>query len=116
MVDIEGAFDLKPYSLVNLKAGWGNEQDDLEIYDFAQNLFDKRYQVYGADFSNVPIVMMGCWASRGDRRHQAFLMEVAARILESPSTAEHERVALRACLDQEPHFHPNALFKGVLFA
>lgn len=58
-VDVQGSFDLRPYTLVNLKAGWKDAAGDFEIYGFARNLFDKRYEVYGASLNGVPTVMTG---------------------------------------------------------
>lgn len=58
-VDVQGSFDLQPYSVVNLKAGWKDTGGDFEIYGFARNLFDKRYEVYGASLNGVPTVMTG---------------------------------------------------------
>lgn len=58
-VDAKGSFDLRPYTLVNLKAGWKDAGGDFEVYGFARNLFDKRYEVYGGSVSGVQTVMTG---------------------------------------------------------
>jgi len=58
-VDVQGSFDLRPYSIVNLRAGWKDAGGDFEVYGFARNLFDKRYEVYGASLLGAPVVMTG---------------------------------------------------------
>lgn len=46
--DAEGSFDLEPYHLVNARIGWKDNQRGFEVYAFGRNLFDKRYETYGA--------------------------------------------------------------------
>lgn len=46
--DVNRSFDLSSYSIVNAKAGWSNDADDFDLYIFGRNLFDKRYELYGA--------------------------------------------------------------------
>ncbi len=57
VADVQQSFDLHSYSVVNLRTGWKNEQGDVEVYGFARNLFDKRYEVYGSSLSGAPVVM-----------------------------------------------------------
>lgn len=57
VADVQQSFDLRSYSVVNLRSGWKNEQGDFEVYGFARNLFDRRYEVYGASLSGAPVVM-----------------------------------------------------------
>jgi iron complex outermembrane recepter protein len=57
VADVQQSFDLRHYSVVNLRAGWKNEQGDFEVYGFARDLFHKRYEVYGASLSGAPVVM-----------------------------------------------------------
>lgn len=57
VADVQQSFDLHSYSVVNLRTGWKNEQGDFEVYGFARNLFDKRYEVYGSSLSGAPVVM-----------------------------------------------------------
>lgn len=46
--DAEGSFDLEPYHLVNARIGWKDDQRGFEVYAFGRNIFDKRYETYGA--------------------------------------------------------------------
>lgn len=47
-VDVQRTFDLKDYGIVNARLGW--EGDKAEIYLFAYNLFDERYELIGASY------------------------------------------------------------------
>ncbi len=46
--DVQSTFDLAAYHVVNARIGWKNVGDDFEIYGFGRNLFDERYETYGA--------------------------------------------------------------------
>lgn len=43
--DVANSFDLRSYSMVNARIGW--EGRSMEIYGFAYNLFDERYEAWG---------------------------------------------------------------------
>ncbi|EIM73525.1 TonB-dependent receptor [Nitratireductor aquibiodomus RA22] len=47
-VDVKRAFDLDDYGVVNARLGW--QGDDAEIYLFANNLFDERFEIIGASY------------------------------------------------------------------
>lgn len=56
--DVANSFTLAPYSVVNLKVGW--KAKAVEIYGFAYNLFDQRYQTWGQSFGpTTPTVRVG---------------------------------------------------------
>ncbi len=46
--DVQGTFDLDAYHVVNARVGWKNSDGDFEIYGFGRNLFDERYETFGA--------------------------------------------------------------------
>lgn len=43
--DLQNNFDLKAYGIVNGRIGW--QGDKAEVYAFANNLFDERYEAFG---------------------------------------------------------------------
>jgi iron complex outermembrane receptor protein len=47
-VDVANSFDLPSYGIVNGKIGW--KWKNFDTYVFANNLFDKRYEVFGQSF------------------------------------------------------------------
>lgn len=49
--------ELKPYNLVNARLTW--ENDGKSIYAFANNIFDERYEAFGANFGTIPTVRVG---------------------------------------------------------
>ena len=56
--DVANSFTLDPYSVVNLRVGWKGKA--VEIYGFAYNLFDQRYQTWGQSFGpTTPTVRVG---------------------------------------------------------
>jgi iron complex outermembrane receptor protein len=56
--DIANNFDLNPYNLVNLKLAW--QGSGFEVYGFANNAFDERYEAWGQSFgSNAATVRVG---------------------------------------------------------
>ena len=46
--DVQSTFNLDAYSIVNARIGWKNTGGDFEIYGFGRNLFDERYEMFGA--------------------------------------------------------------------
>lgn len=46
--DVQSTFDLDAYHIVNSRIGWKNDGGDFEIYGFGRNLFDERYETFGA--------------------------------------------------------------------
>lgn len=46
--DVQSTFDLDAYHIVNTRIGWKNDGGDFEIYGFGRNLFDERYEMFGA--------------------------------------------------------------------
>ncbi|MBX5133382.1 TonB-dependent receptor [Rhizobium lentis] len=46
--DVQSTFDLDAYSIVNARVGWKDAGGDFEIYGFGRNLFDERYETFGA--------------------------------------------------------------------
>ncbi|WP_372387239.1 TonB-dependent receptor [Xanthomonas axonopodis] len=57
--DVNESFDLDSYQIVNAKIGWKNSSADLEIYAFARNLLNKRYEVFGASTFGAEVVTVG---------------------------------------------------------
>jgi iron complex outermembrane recepter protein len=56
--DVANSFTLDAYSVVNLRAGWKGKA--VELYSFAYNLFDQRYQTWGQSFGpTTPTVRVG---------------------------------------------------------
>src|SRR5262249_51122591 len=56
--DVSNSFDLSAYGVVNLRVGW--KGDAFELYGFAYNLFDQRYQTWGQSFGpTTPTVRVG---------------------------------------------------------
>ncbi|EKF18533.1 TonB-dependent receptor [Nitratireductor pacificus pht-3B] len=47
-VDVKRTFDLDAYGVVNARLGW--QGDDAEVYLFANNVFDERYEIIGASY------------------------------------------------------------------
>lgn len=47
-VNVQRTFDLKSYGVVNARIGW--EGDNAELYLFANNLLDERYEIIGASY------------------------------------------------------------------
>ncbi|MFD1330690.1 TonB-dependent receptor [Methylopila musalis] len=47
--DVANSFDLKAYHLVNARLGW--TIDKFQVYGFANNLLDKRPQLFGATYA-----------------------------------------------------------------
>ena len=57
-VDVANSFDLRPYDIVNLRAGW--EGSAVDLYGFAYNLADQRYETWGQSFGpTAPSVRAG---------------------------------------------------------
>ncbi|MFK0278408.1 TonB-dependent receptor [Ensifer sp. NPDC090286] len=50
-VDVRRTFDLKAYGIVNARLGWQGES--AEVYLFANNLLDERYEVIGSSYGPV---------------------------------------------------------------
>ncbi|MES5100566.1 TonB-dependent receptor [Agrobacterium sp. BA1120] len=46
--DVQSTFDLDAYHIVNARIGWKNDGGDFELYGFGRNLFDERYETFGA--------------------------------------------------------------------
>lgn len=46
--DVQSTFDLDAYHIVNARVGWKNTGGDFEIYGFGRNLFNERYETFGA--------------------------------------------------------------------
>lgn len=57
--DIDHSFDLKPYHIVNMRFGWKNDANSLEIYAFGRNLLDQRVETFGSLFLGVETVAVG---------------------------------------------------------
>lgn len=56
--DVANSFNLNAYSVVNLRVGWKHKA--VELYGFAYNLFDQRYQSWGQSFGpTTPTVRVG---------------------------------------------------------
>lgn len=56
--DVANSFNLDAYSVVNLRVGWKHKA--VELYGFAYNLFDQRYQTWGQSFGpTTPTVRVG---------------------------------------------------------
>src|SRR5262249_12651508 len=56
--DVANSFNLAAYSVVNLRVGWKGKA--FELYGFAYNLFDQRYQTWGQSFGpTMPTVRVG---------------------------------------------------------
>lgn len=55
--DVANSFDLRAYGIVNARIGW--ENDGVNIYAFANNIFDERYQSWGQSFGTTPTVRVG---------------------------------------------------------
>jgi iron complex outermembrane recepter protein len=56
--DVANSFTLDAYSVVNLRVGWKGKA--VELYSFAYNLFDQRYQTWGQGFGpTTPTVRVG---------------------------------------------------------
>jgi len=46
--DVQSTFNLDAYSIVNARVGWKSASGDFEIYGFGRNLFDERFETFGA--------------------------------------------------------------------
>lgn len=57
--DIDHSFDLKSYEIVNIRVGWKNDTNGLEIYAFGRNLLDERAETFGSLFLGVETVAVG---------------------------------------------------------
>lgn len=56
--DVRNSFDLDSYGIVNARLGWKNEK--VEIYAFANNLLNERYEAFGSFYtSDVQVVRPG---------------------------------------------------------
>lgn len=56
--DVRNSFALEDYGIVNTRIGWKN--NNVEIYAYANNLLDKRYEAFGAYYtSTVQVVRPG---------------------------------------------------------
>lgn len=56
--DVRNSFDLESYGIVNARLGWKN--DKVEIYAFANNLLDKRYEAFGSFYTrDIQVVKAG---------------------------------------------------------
>jgi iron complex outermembrane receptor protein len=56
-VDVQNNFDLNAYGIVNARLSWKN--NGVEVYAFANNLLDERYEAWGQNFGTVPTVRVG---------------------------------------------------------
>lgn len=57
--DVENSFDLEPYHIVDMRVGWKNDANDLEIYAFGRNLLDQRAETFGSLYLGVETVAVG---------------------------------------------------------
>lgn len=56
--DVANTFDLRSYGIVDARLGW--EGDAFDLYAFANNLFDERYEAWGQSFgASTPTVRVG---------------------------------------------------------
>lgn len=46
--DVQDTFNLDAYQVVNARIGWKNDGKNFEIYGFGRNLFNERYETFGA--------------------------------------------------------------------